>query len=72
LIILSLAAVIGGVGGFFLADLLMDQIYAFHIEVKIVAVLLGVFIVCVAGLLTTSSTIFKAASINPVSSLRDE
>ncbi len=72
IIILSLAALIGGLGGFFLADLLMDQIYAFHIEVKVIAVLSGVFIVCIAGFLTTGSTILKAASVNPVKSLRDE
>ena len=71
-IILSIAAVIGGVGGFFLANMLLDEIYAYHIQVKVLAVILGVVIVCVSGLATTSGNIFRAARVNPVKSLRDE
>ena len=71
-IILSIAAVIGGVGGFFLSGMLLDEIYAYHIEVKVLAVAAGVFIVCASGLATTSTNIFKAAKVNPVKSLRDE
>ncbi len=71
-IILSIAAVIGGMGGFFLSNLLLDEIYAYHIEVQVAAVVLGVIIVCLSGLATTSTNIFKAAQVNPVKSLRDE
>lgn len=71
-IILAVAAVVGGIGGYFLAGMLMDQIYAYHIEVKILAILIGVSTVCFAGMATTGATIFKAAHINPVDSLRDE
>lgn len=72
IIILLLAALIGGAGGYFLAGLLMDQIYAYHIAVKVAAVVLGVIIVCLAGLFTTGTTIFRAATVNPINSLRDE
>lgn len=71
-VILGLAALIGGTGGYFLADILMDQIYAFHIEVKLASILLAVSIICISGLLTTSTTIYKAAGTNPVDSLRNE
>ncbi len=71
-IILSLAAVIGGVGGYFLSNVLLGQIYAYHIQVKLLAVVLGVVIVCLSGLATTSTNIFRAARVNPVKSLRDE
>ena len=70
--ILSIAAIIGGTGGYFLSDLLMDQIYAYHISVQVLAVVIGVLIVSVAGLFTTSTTIFRAAQADPVKSLRDE
>jgi len=65
-IILSIAAIIGGVGGFFLSNILLDEIYAYHIEVQVLAVIMGVFIVCISGLATTSSNIFKAAQLHPV------
>ncbi len=71
-IILSIAAVVGGAGGFVLSGVLLDQIYAYHIEVKAIAVIGGVLVVCLAGLATTSTNIFKAAKVNPVTSLRDE
>ena len=71
-IILSIAAVIGGTGGFFLSGILLDEIYAYHIEVKALAVIGGVLVVCLSGLATTSTNIFKAAKVNPVTSLRDE
>lgn len=70
--IMLIASLIGGVGGYLLTDILMDQIYAYHIDVKIVAVLMAVLVVCTAGLFTTGSTIFRAAQADPVKTLRDE
>ena len=70
--IMLAASLLGGVGGYFITDLLLDQIYAYHIDVKVLAVLFGVLIISVAGLATTSTTIFKAAQADPVKTLRDE
>ncbi len=70
--ILVIAAIIGGGIGYFITGVLLDQIYAYHIEVKILAILVGVIIVSAAGFITTTSTIFRAAQADPVKSLRDE
>jgi len=72
MIILTIAAVIGGVFGFFQTDFLLGQIYAYHTEIKIWAVVIGILVVTLAGWLTTATTIFRAAQADPVKSLRDE
>lgn len=72
IIIMLTAAVFGGIGGFFLIDLLLDQIYLLHIEVSLYPVILCALFVVVVGLSTTSFTLYKAAQMNPVLKLRDE
>jgi putative ABC transport system permease protein len=72
IVILSIAAILGGVGGFYATKLLMDEIYAYHIAVGIVPIVLCGVAVFAVGILTTSSTIFKAAKANPVDTLRNE
>jgi putative ABC transport system permease protein len=72
IVILSIAAILGGVGGFYATKLLMDEIYAYHIAVGIVPIVLCGVAVFAVGILTTSSTIFKAARANPVDTLRNE
>ena len=71
LILLS-AAVVGAIGGYFLATLLLDEIYSYHIIVGLVPLLVGGLTLVIVGLLTTGSTVFAAAKANPVKSLRDE
>ena len=71
-IILSIAAVLGSVGGYFLTDMMLGKIYAYHISVGIVSVILCAILIFAVGIITTSSTIFRAAKSNPVDSLRME
>jgi putative ABC transport system permease protein len=71
-IILGISMVLGGVGGYFLTNILLDEIYATHIEVGIFTVILCSLLVFVIGISTTSGTIFKAAVANPATTLRDE
>lgn len=71
-IILSISAVIGSTAGYFLTDVLLSEIYAYHIPVEIVTVVLCAFMIFVIGIFTTSTTIFKAAQSNPVDTLRSE
>jgi putative ABC transport system permease protein len=71
-IILTVAAILGGVAGFYLTSLLMDEIYAYHITVGVIPIVLCALAVFIVGILTTSSTIYKAAKSNPVDSLRTE
>jgi putative ABC transport system permease protein len=72
LIILSCAGALGGVGGYYATTKLMDSIYAYHITIGILPVLLCGLAVFAAGIITTSSTIYKAAKANPVDSLKNE
>ncbi|MEP1891676.1 MAG: FtsX-like permease family protein, partial [Cyclobacteriaceae bacterium] len=71
-LILVIAATLGSVMGFFLSTLLLDEIYAYHMEVGILSAIFAAIVICAIGLLSTSSVILKAAVANPVTSLRDE
>jgi ABC-type antimicrobial peptide transport system permease subunit len=71
-IILMFAAVLGSAGGYFLTDMLLAEIYAYHIPVGIVSVILCALSIFSIGIFTTSSTIFQAAKSNPVDTLRTE
>lgn len=71
-IILFLSMVFGGLGGFFLTNILLEEIYATHIEVGFITVVLCSLFIFIIGISTTSGTIFKAAVANPATTLRDE
>ena len=70
--ILTIAALIGIAGGYLLTSALLDQIYAYHIKVGPAPLIVAIVVLCGIGIGTTSSIIFRAASANPVLSLRDE
>jgi putative ABC transport system permease protein len=72
IVILTLAAIAGSVGGFYLTDALLTEIYAYHIPVGIISVVICAFVIFAIGIFTTSFTIFKAAKANPVKTLRSE
>lgn len=71
-VILSVAAVLGSVAGYFLTNALLSELYAYHIPVGIVSIILCTLFIFGVGIFTTSTTIFKAARANPVDTLRDE
>lgn len=71
-IILSVAAVIGSVAGYYLTNALLADIYAYHIPVGILSVVVCALLIFCVGILTTSTTIFRAAKANPVDTLRNE
>lgn len=72
MIVLIIAAIVGAVGGYFLTDTLLSEIYAYRIAVGIVPVVLCALTIVGIGLLTTSTTILQAAKSNPVDTLRSE
>ncbi|MEQ6119986.1 FtsX-like permease family protein [Reichenbachiella sp. MALMAid0571] len=72
LIILSIAGIIGSLGGYFLTGALLDEIYAYHIPIGIIPILICTATIICVGLSTTCMTILKAAKSNPVDTLRDE
>ncbi|HYF70165.1 MAG TPA: FtsX-like permease family protein [Ohtaekwangia sp.] len=71
-IILMIAVVFGSVGGFYLINALLDEIYAHHIVISIIPIIVCAVGVFAMGMLTTSSTTLKAAKANPVDTLRNE
>jgi len=71
-IILTLAGVVGAVGGFFLTNALLDVIYKYHISIPIASVVICAAVIFSIGIFTTSMTILKAAKANPVDTLRSE
>lgn len=71
-IILILAMIFGGIGGYFLTNILLEEIYTTHIEVGFITVALCGLFIFIIGISTTSGTIFKAAVANPATTLRDE
>lgn len=71
-IILAIAGILGSVAGYYLTDALLKEIYAFHVPVGIVSVIVCSLFIFGVGIFTTSATIFKAARANPVNTLRNE
>ncbi|MEM6632138.1 MAG: ABC transporter permease [Bacteroidota bacterium] len=71
-VILSISAVLGIFGSIFFTDSLLGSIYESHIPIGILPVAIGALVILVIGLLTTTSTILKAALADPVHSLRSE
>ncbi len=70
--ILLLAVILGGYGGYMLTDALLSDLYAQHLEVPLITtVTCGVF-VFLMGMISTSLTIWSTANSNPVTTLRSE
>ena len=71
-IIMTVAALLGSVGAYFGTSALLGVIYAHHVPISIIPVLLSALAIFVLGLSTTGFTILNAAKSNPVDTLRDE
>ncbi len=71
-IILTIAAIIGSLGGYFISTMMLDNIYAYHIAVGAFPLIFSSLVIFIMGIVTTGWIIAKAALANPVSSLRSE
>ncbi|HMJ70260.1 MAG TPA: ABC transporter permease [Cyclobacteriaceae bacterium] len=71
-IVLACATVIGGVAGYALTNTLLGSLYSQFISAGAFSIAVSVFAIMGMGLLVTSSTIARAATSNPVDSLRTE
>ena len=71
-IILTVAVFVGALGGFFLTETLLSIIYENHITVGLLPVALCAMLIFGAGYITTSGSILKATTDNPVDALRSE
>lgn len=72
IIMIVIASLIGGVGGYFLSVMLLDSIWKIHIIVNTLSVLLPVIIMLILSYITLSSKVYYTLSKNPISSLRYE
>lgn len=71
-IILVAAAIVGSIGGYYLTTALLEEIYEYYLPVGLLPIALCALAVFAMGIVTTSSTIFRAARANPVETLRTE
>lgn len=71
-IILAIAMVLGTSGGYFMTNVLMGNLYAQHIQIGLMTVVLCGLSIFIVGISTTSATIFKTATDDPTKSLRSE
>jgi hypothetical protein len=71
-VVLLLAAILGSIGGYYATNGLLSILYAYHIGVGIIPVVISALFIFSMGIFTTSVTILKAARANPVHTLRTE
>jgi putative ABC transport system permease protein len=71
-IILLIAAILGGFGGYAMTDGLLTSLYKQRIEVGLLPVAICSVLVIAVGMLSTTATIWETASENPVKALKGE
>lgn len=72
IIILSLASMLGSIAGYFMAKMLMASIWTYYVPIGILVIVISVLILFVVSAITIGGKVIKAASFNPVDTLRDE
>ncbi len=71
-VLLSVAALLGGTGGYFLTNALMNSLYKQHIAIGPVTLIMSGVIVFVIGIASTGGAIFNIAITNPAMTLRND
>jgi ABC-type antimicrobial peptide transport system permease subunit len=71
-IILAIAVLLGGAGGYALTNALLSDLFAQHIGISMFVMIVCGIAVFLVGILSTSITILSAASTNPVETLKSE
>jgi hypothetical protein len=72
LIIAVVSVLLGCLGAYFMVDGLLGMIWEHYAPPQAAAMMLGSFILLIVALGTATGKIFKAATVNPVQSLRSE
>ena len=71
-IILLVASVIGAVGAFYLTEMLLSSIWAYHVPLRIWPFLASILLLFAASVVTIGGKVVRAASTNPALILKDE
>ena len=71
-IILVVAAILGGALGQFLSGLLMSSIWKYYQSPTIATVIFSASLLFVIAIFTVGFKVYNAARMNPVNTLRDE
>jgi ABC-type antimicrobial peptide transport system permease subunit len=72
IVILMIASVLGCLLGYYLVDALMDSIWDYYQNTTTFTFIVSVVVMLVISGITIGYKVFSAASMNPVSTLRDE
>jgi len=65
MIILLIASLLGSIGGYFLSEMLMGNIWTYYVPLGPTPFIISVCLLILVSLLTISGKVFKAASANP-------
>jgi len=72
IIILSIASVLGAVGGYFMSEMIMGSIWIYYLPIGPLPFVLSIILLFIISGITISGKVIKAASMNPALTLRDE
>ena len=72
MIMISIAVILGSVGGYYLVSGLIGSIYAYHQKLTTIVFVMPILIILVSYLITLSGKIISTVRRNPVHSLRQE
>ena len=71
-LVLVVSGILAAVAGFFMIDIFLDSLYAYHVEAQLWHFALAAAIIFMIGLVTVSSQVYRVATSNPVESLKYE
>lgn len=71
-VILSIASILGCVGGYYIVDMLMNTIWDYYQPATTLTFVISVSLMFIISATTVGMKVYKAASVNPVNTLRDE
>ena len=72
IIILAFASVLGSIGGYFLAEMLMGSIWYYHVPLQALPFILSISLLFFVSGLTIGGKVFKSATMNPAHILKDD
>lgn len=72
IVILSISSVLGSIAGYFMSKMLMASIWTYYVPIGAFVFIASILILFVVSGITIGGKIVKAASFNPVDTLRDE